>query len=129
MRDFLVAALMLTGTFFMLLAGLGIIRMPDLFLRMSTTTKAATLGAGSLLLAAAAHFDDLAATGRALATIVFLLLTAPVAAHTIGRAAFLTKVPLVNGTVLPDASRLPNPAPIKRPDDAQPGNKASDHRP
>ena len=46
MRDIISLALLVVGTFLMVLAGIGIIRMPDLFLRMSTATKASTLGAG-----------------------------------------------------------------------------------
>jgi multicomponent Na+:H+ antiporter subunit G len=90
--------LLLTGTLFMLLAGFGLLRMPDLFLRMSAATKASTLGAGFILLAAAIHFEDLGTTSRALATIVFIFLTAPVAAHRIGRAAYFDGVPLWSGT-------------------------------
>ena len=60
-------------------------------------TKATTLGAGCMLAAAALYFDDLGVTTRALATIVFLVATAPVAAHTIGRAAYFARVPLWDG--------------------------------
>lgn len=95
---------LLTGTFFMLLAGIGLLRMPDLFLRMSAATKASTLGVGFILLAAALYFDELGTTSRALATIVFIFLTAPVAAHRIGRAAYFDGVPLWRGTQRDDLS-------------------------
>lgn len=100
LREILVMALMLFGAFFMFLAGIGMLRMPDLFLRMSSTAKAGTLGAGLLLMAAAIHFGDFAIATRALAIIVFLMLTAPVAAHMIGRAAYFDGVPLWKGTIL-----------------------------
>lgn len=86
------------GAFFMLLAGIGLLRMPDLFLRMSAATKASTLGVGFMLLAAALYFDELGTTSRSLATIVFILITAPVAAHRIARAAYFDGVPLWQGT-------------------------------
>jgi multicomponent Na+:H+ antiporter subunit G len=44
------------GAFFILVAGLGLVRMPDVFLRMSASTKAATLGVGSTLLGVAVYF-------------------------------------------------------------------------
>lgn len=94
--------LMLTGAFFMFVAAVGVLRMPDLFLRMSATSKSATLGAACMLLAAAVHFNDFGITTRAVATIVFLFLTAPVAAHRIGRAAYFLGVPLWKGTVRDD---------------------------
>jgi multicomponent Na+:H+ antiporter subunit G len=96
--EYLSLILMLAGTFFILLAGIGLLRMPDLFLRMSAATKASTLGTGFILFAAALYFDELGTTSRALATIVFILLTAPVAAHRIGRAAYFDGVPLWSGT-------------------------------
>jgi multicomponent Na+:H+ antiporter subunit G len=102
--EILSLVLLLIGTFFMLLAGIGLLRMPDLFLRMSAATKASTLGTGFILLAAAVYFDDLGTTSRALATIVFIFLTAPIAAHRIGRAAYFDGVPLWKGTKRDDLS-------------------------
>lgn len=102
LREMVVMTLMLGGAFFMALAGLGMLRMPDLFLRMSSTAKAGTLGAGLILLAAAIHFDNFSIYTRATAIIIFLLLTAPVAAHMIGRAAYFDGVPLWKGTVQDD---------------------------
>lgn len=100
MIEIISAVLMLIGVLFMCLAALGILRMPDLFLRLSTTTKAATLGVGSVLLAIAVRFEDVGVASRALAPLVFLLLTAPIAAHMIGRAAYFVGVPLCQATVL-----------------------------
>lgn len=102
LREILVTLLIATGAVFMLLAGVGILRMPDLFLRISATSKAGTLGAGLILLGAAFYFDELSIYTRALATICFLILTAPVAAHMIGRAAYFDGVPLWKGTILDD---------------------------
>lgn len=82
------SVLVLSGAAFILVAALGVLRMPDLLMRMHAATKAGTLGAGLLLLAVALAFDDAGTTVRALATLVFLFLTAPVAAHVIGRAAY-----------------------------------------
>jgi multicomponent Na+:H+ antiporter subunit G len=76
------------GSLFVLLAAVGIVRMPDLFLRISVTTKAATLGIGLILSGAAIFFADTSVTTRVLAIIFFLLLTAPVSAHMIGRASY-----------------------------------------
>lgn len=63
--------------------------MPDLYMRISVTTKAATLGIGLLLIAAAVYFSELAITSRVLAIILFMLLTAPVGGHLIGRASYI----------------------------------------
>ncbi len=99
MSELVSALLLLIGATFMLLAAVGVARMPDLLTRMQTATKASTLGIGCLLLAVAVHFSQLSIITRALATIAFVFLTAPVAAHMIGRAAYFVGVPLWEGTV------------------------------
>lgn len=102
MREIAVMVLITGGAAFMAMAGLGLLRMPDLFLRMSSTAKAGTLGAGLILLGAAIHFNNFGIYTRAIAIIVFLMLTAPVAAHMIGRAAYFDGVPLWKNTVQDD---------------------------
>jgi multicomponent Na+:H+ antiporter subunit G len=82
--------LLLTGALFVFVAALGIVRLPDLLMRMHAATKAGTLGAGLLLIAVAVSAPETSVVARALATIVFLLLTAPIAAHLIARAAYHT---------------------------------------
>ncbi|MBI5960615.1 MAG: monovalent cation/H(+) antiporter subunit G [Chloroflexi bacterium] len=87
-RDVLAYLFMLMGTGFILVAGLGILRMPDLFLRMSMTTKASTIGVGSLLVACMIYFPDGASVAKAFLIIIFIMLTSPVSAHMIGRAGY-----------------------------------------
>ncbi|MEM6287508.1 MAG: monovalent cation/H(+) antiporter subunit G [Bacteroidota bacterium] len=81
------SVLVLAGASFALVAAIGIVRMPDLPMRMHAATKAGTLGAGLILVAVAVVFDDPGVTVRALATVAFLFLTAPISAHVVGRAA------------------------------------------
>jgi multicomponent Na+:H+ antiporter subunit G len=100
MNDLVAAALLLIGASFLLLAGVGMLRMPDVFSRMQAATKASTLGVACILVAVAVHFDDLGITIRALAASVFFLLTAPVSAHLVGRASYFLGVPLWEGTVI-----------------------------
>jgi len=102
MVDYLIMLLSAVGTLFILLAAVGIVRMPDLYLRISVTTKAATLGIGLVLAAAAFYFNDFSVTSRVLAIILFLLLTAPVGAHMIGRASYFIGTPLWKKSVEDD---------------------------
>jgi multicomponent Na+:H+ antiporter subunit G len=97
--EWLTAALLAVGGAFMLIAAVGIVRMPDLFTRMQAGTKAGTLAIGCILLAVAVHFDDFGVGARAVLVIGFFVLTAPVAAHVIARAAYVVGVPLWEGTV------------------------------
>ena len=72
--------------------------MPDVYIRLQVASKASSLGIALLMLGVAAHFGDLSVTVRALLVVVFLFLTAPVAAHVIGRAAYLAGAPLARAT-------------------------------
>lgn len=90
MLHLLGAVAAVAGALFMLLSALGMVRMPDLFIRMSMSTKAATLGVGLIMLGVALHFQDSSITTRAIAATLFMLLTGPVAAHRIARAAYFS---------------------------------------
>lgn len=90
--------MMVLGVLLILIAGIGILRMPDLYTRMSASTKASTLGLGLILLGTAVTFGSFGITTRAVATIVFVMLTAPVSAHLMGRAAYTNGVKLWEGT-------------------------------
>lgn len=122
MTDILSAVLLVAGGAVMLLAGVGFVRMPDLFSRMQAATKASSLGVSCLVLAGAVHFGDLAVTTRAVLIIAFVFLTAPVAAHLIARAAYAIGTPLWEGTIT-DELRAANPprlpAPEREPGEGQ----------
>jgi multicomponent Na+:H+ antiporter subunit G len=102
-------ALLLIGASFLLLAAVGLVRMPDLFTRMSAATKGTTLGVGCMLLAVGIYFPGIGITTRALAGIGFFFVTAPVAAHMIARAAYFVGVPLWEGTVRDELRGLYDP--------------------
>jgi multicomponent Na+:H+ antiporter subunit G len=91
--------LLFSGALLMLIASLGLVRMPDLLTRMHATTKAGALGSGLMVLSVAVHFGQIDIVARAVAVVIFIILTAPVAAHAIGRASYFVGVPLWEGTV------------------------------
>ena len=109
MNDILATLAVVLGTALGLLSAIGIVRMPDVYIRLQVASKASSLGIALLMLGVAAHFDALSVTVRALMVVVFLFLTAPVAAHVIGRAAYLTGVPLSAATKLDDLAGAYDP--------------------
>ena len=113
MTTWVIAAGLLLGGALMLLAALGLFRMPDLYTRMQTSTKAGTLGIGLLLAAVAVEFRtvDVATTSGLI--VAFFLLTAPVAAQIIARAAYHAGVPLWKGTVHDELAEANPAAPRK----------------
>jgi len=75
------------GCLLVLLASVGLLRMPDVYMRMQVASKASTLGAALVLVGAAMGLGDGPAAVRAAVAILFLCITMPVAAHLLGRAA------------------------------------------
>ena len=92
--------LLLVGATLVLLAAIGMVRMPDLFTRMQAATKASTLGLGCLLAGVAIQLADFPSLVRAISIGAFVMLTSPVSTHVIARAAYLTNVPLWKGTLV-----------------------------
>lgn len=102
MIDILIMIVSTVGALVVLIAAIGIVRMPDFYLRLSVTVKAATLGVGLLLLSAAIYFATLPVATKVFAITFFLILTAPVAGHMIGRAAYVTGTKLWKSSVVDD---------------------------
>lgn len=90
--NILTLVLMLVGVCFMVLSAVGLLRLPDIYTRMHAGGKSSTLGIIALLLGVAVHRGTLLSMAKIAALIAFFFLTAPVAAHMLGRAAYLTRV-------------------------------------
>ena len=99
MAESISLVLLLLGSLFMLLAAIGMVRMPDVLTRMHSSTKSSTLGVGLIMLGVVLAFSDFAVGVRALAIVIFMFTTTPVSAHMIARAAYLSGVPLWEGTL------------------------------
>jgi multicomponent Na+:H+ antiporter subunit G len=98
----LVAAMLVVGGIFTLLAAVGVVRLPDVYTRMHAASKAGTVGSGLMLFAAGIHSMEFATFTRALAGFVFFILTAPIAAHLIAKAAHQAGYRLSRMTVVDD---------------------------
>lgn len=92
--EIICSVLVLAGAIFTLLAALGVLRFPDVYSRMHASTKAGSLGAGLIFIAIAIQSGELSVVLRAFAGFCFIILTAPVAAHLLSRAAYRAGVPL-----------------------------------
>lgn len=82
------------GIVFDIFGCIGLMRLPDVYNRLQATTKCVTLGTCSILFGTFV-IKGVCATGiKALMCIVFLILTAPVAAHALARGAHASGVKL-----------------------------------
>jgi len=87
MIDIIIGIFLLLGGFFALIAAIGLLRLPDVLTRMHASTKAGVLGSSLILVGSAVYLAEVEITARVVATILFLMLTSPIGAHMIGRAA------------------------------------------
>jgi multicomponent Na+:H+ antiporter subunit G len=114
MTDVIAQGARLLGALLIFIAALGALRFHDFYMRMHAASKASSLGLGLMMLSLALAEMDPVVWFKAVCGIVFLFLTAPVAAHLLGRAAYIHKVPLwaksltdeMAGRYAPDHSRL-----------------------
>lgn len=86
---YIAGVMLIAGALFSLLAVIGVLRLPDLYTRMHAASKAGAVGSGLVLLAIALVSFDGAVILRAFAGIVFFMLTAPISAHLLSRAAYM----------------------------------------
>ncbi|MCH6201849.1 monovalent cation/H(+) antiporter subunit G [Aquiflexum sp. LQ15W] len=102
MKDILIMLLSTFGAMFILSSSIGLLRKPDVYLRISVTAKASTLGISLILVSAALFFNDYSVTTRAVAIILFVFLTISIGGHLLARAAYITKTPIWKGTKTDD---------------------------
>ena len=86
--EIVASVLILLGALLALLAGVGLVRLPDVFARMHAATKPATLGLVLICLGAAVTDAELADVAKLALVVVLQFLTAPAGAHMVGRAAY-----------------------------------------
>lgn len=110
-------ALIGLGVGLTLLAAVGIVRLPDVLIRMNAATKAASLGVACVLAGVVFVNPSWNAGIKMLAAVLLQFATAPVAGHVIGRAAHRRGAPLWKGTrydELAASGRSPRPGPTPR---------------
>lgn len=110
-------AMLTLGVGFLLVAAIGLVRLPDPFQRMHSATKAGTLGT-SLIVLGTLLLDQTARLSTGLLTILFLLLTLPIGAQLLGRAAYLSGARMegVDDDPLADVLDRGEPKATDRPD-------------
>lgn len=107
------------GSLFALIGAIGVLRFPDALTRMHAASKAGALGSGLCLVAVALHQASFDVTTRAIAAVIFFLLTAPVSAHLIARAILLAGYPavLVSNAMRPNSGANPPNEPARDEDE------------
>lgn len=92
------AIITLLGSFVLLIASIGLVRMPDVYNRLQVGTKATTLGTILSLIGLA--FIIPAWSGKLILLVFFIMMTNPVSSHVLARAAYFIKIPFTDRTVV-----------------------------
>jgi multicomponent Na+:H+ antiporter subunit G len=85
--DFLSWAFLLTGGFFLLVGGIGLLRLPDFFTRTHAAGVTDTMGAGAILVGLMLQAGLTQASIKLVLIILFMLFTSPTASHALAQAA------------------------------------------
>ncbi|MGM8227944.1 Na+/H+ antiporter subunit G [Cellvibrio sp. ARAG 10.3] len=98
--ELLISLFLLIGASFALIGSIGLVRLPDFYMRLHGPAKATTLGVGGVLIGSVVFFStrgDGISLHELLVTL-FLFITAPVSAHIVAKAALHIKLPYVERT-------------------------------
>lgn len=105
MTAFLSTFFLIAGASLCFVASVGVLRLPDYFMRMHSATKAGAAGCGLVLVGVGFAEPSISMWLKVTLGITFLLLTTPIAGHLLGRSGYVAGVPLWVGTIEDELSR------------------------
>jgi multicomponent Na+:H+ antiporter subunit G len=86
MKEIIVLILIFLGSLFILIAAVGLLRFRNIYNRMHATTKATSFGLLLIVSGVALNFLTAVVMIKAILVIVFIYLTAPLAAHAVSKS-------------------------------------------
>lgn len=92
MLEVMTSVFLLIGAFFILVGSIGLVRLPEFFMRLHAPTKASTLGVGGVLIASMVYALNESVLIHELIITLFVFVTAPVSAHLLSQAALRLKL-------------------------------------
>ncbi|MEQ8717933.1 MAG: monovalent cation/H(+) antiporter subunit G [Acidimicrobiales bacterium] len=98
--DITASVFVLTGVALSVLAAIGLHRFGDVFARMHSATKPATLGLVMVIIGAGMRADDPETAVKLALVAIIQFITAPIGAHMVGRAAYQAGVELSDETAV-----------------------------
>ncbi len=98
MREIISHIFLFIGLLFDFLGCIGILRFPDVYLRLMAATKSVTLGTGLILLSAVIVGSP-PVIAKIVLILLFIAVTSPTAAHALARASTMSDIKMWEGTV------------------------------
>jgi multicomponent Na+:H+ antiporter subunit G len=98
-------ALLVAGGIFMVIAGIGILRLPDVFTRMHAAGIGDTLGAGLIIAGLIVQSGFTLISVKLLFVLLFLFFTSPTSSHALAKSALTGRVVPLTGKLGDKSSR------------------------
>jgi len=92
--DILSWIFLITGAFFVVTGGIGLLRLPDFYTRIHAAGMTDTLGSWLILLGLILQAGSFLVLVKLVMILFFLLLTSPLSSHMLGKAAWLDGLPI-----------------------------------
>jgi multicomponent Na+:H+ antiporter subunit G len=103
-------ALILAGSLFVVIGGIGLLRLPDFYTRIHAAGITDTLGSWLLVAGLAVHEGLTLGTAKLVMLLFLLLLTSPLASHALAKAAYLRGLDPLQGRELVDRHEVDDSA-------------------
>ncbi|MGD9110538.1 MAG: monovalent cation/H(+) antiporter subunit G [Phycisphaerales bacterium] len=100
MTDVIGTILITIGILFDIFGCIGLVRFPDVYNRLQASTKCVTLGTILLLIGVAIIAASGPISAKAIICAVFILITAPTAAHAIAKGSYASGVKLWENSIV-----------------------------
>jgi multicomponent Na+:H+ antiporter subunit G len=117
--EWIAGILLVLGAFFMLIASVGLVRLPDLYMRIHAATKAPSLGIFLMVIGIIVYFFNLWTSIEGVIVIVFVFITAPIGSHMISSVAHDMGVDKDKTTIVDEMEQDMNPEMEKKPTPAE----------
>ncbi len=97
--EWIAGILLVLGAFFMLIASIGMVKLPDLYMRIHAATKAPSLGIFLMMVGIIVYFLNWWTSIEGVVVILFVFITAPIGSHMISKVAHKMGVEKYKATI------------------------------
>jgi len=113
--EWIAGILLVLGAFFMLIASIGMIKLPDLYMRIHAATKAPSLGIFLMVVGIIVYFFNWWTSIEGLVVILFVFITTPIGSHMISSVAHSMGVEKAKATIIDEMEQGSNVEKEKQP--------------
>jgi len=86
--------LLISGSFFVIVGGIGLLRLPDFYTRVHAASITDTVGAWLIILGLLLQVEHTLVGIKLIMILLFLILTSPLSSHALTKAAYYRETPM-----------------------------------